>query len=933
MNNVWSTGGDLLHRRLIKPRGETGKSQTLVARSSALKKLAQWESDAPFDYWSQTKQSSNPADMAEVVRIRGMWRSDNNKLTMERLNEDGFMYLTAKSCRNGEVRGHFYKVPGDFDIRFGVGLNYWVEGKYEAATRLGVDAYEVKDDQLLNNGIFAVYGTKEVNNAPGIKLYQVVGNVFQPLSNGAGTAPPGGRRLRLEHVLLAGNELQRRAHPGHAPERHDLDDRTSTMCRSYYGETMPWTADQTGRAAFYAKNVTSCSTCYPFSSTDTKLYLDDISNFPASETIIANEEQIYYSGKSTLQTAISSQTVAPYEPLTADLGPYTDRWVEIGRYDTALYARRKLDGLTFPAGGGYGTYVEAIIHRQGDPQFDLVVGLYKNDASASVPLGTPVETFTIPRSMIGTLGGTFGFFFSKVQALTANGFNVVISTNGPADANNYYYLYTYNNLAGTTNLASYYNKTTNTWVASGTTYEPEIFIYGPSFIWSGVEDKQLICVGYVNGFNIGSVVNDGFGNEYTILDKEDADGRTYMLLDKPFVQDSKPRTLSILPYLTLVQRGLNGTLAAAHARTTVSVYRPTPLFYCDKVEYFSSDIDLTLEDIVGEIARKTGVETTIADDELIPAPVAPNVGVTIPRGDVVIKCKLPSLNGTVVLEPWKLSQATSGIQFTISSSSITYGARETFLLANPLVGDVVVSFFEDSASFWCNGTFIHSFQLVSSDLLLARMSSYGEVVTQMYLKISGTETTPITVSHPRELDAHRQLHPRQWQEGRATGRQRDWREAFLLPGYRRWSRCISSATGRWSMKARLTGLTVSASDREEDAPGATWIRVEGGEIYEAFDEDKIAEYGMIFRLTHMNEVNNIYEAIQQADYVLEDFASQYKTRSLEGEADFRIEPNDLIYYETDQGVERVIVDSVDFEIAVEGDNARCSMSIEGRLPQ
>ena len=316
VNNIWSTVGTFSIDALVKPRGESGRSQTIVARSAAMKKLSQWESDAPFDYWSQTKQSSNPADMAEVVRARGMWRNVNGALSMERLNEDGFMYLTAKSCRNGEVRGHFKKVAGDFDMRFGVGLNYWTEGKYEAATRLGIDAYEVKDEHLLNYGLFAVYGSKEVNGAPGIKVYQVVGNVFEPLSNGAGSplqvSVDFGSNTYYWLSLTFTDGRIKVAHRNGTTWTTDIDD-----VPVYYSATLPWHKDQIGRAAFYAKNVTPSSMCYPLSSTDMKLYLEDISDFPASETLLINEEQVKYSGKSSLQSAVSVSTETPARVLSA----------------------------------------------------------------------------------------------------------------------------------------------------------------------------------------------------------------------------------------------------------------------------------------------------------------------------------------------------------------------------------------------------------------------------------------------------------------------------------------------------------------------------------------------------------------------------------------------------------------------------------------
>jgi hypothetical protein len=39
-----------------------GKTKGIVAQSLPLKRLAQWEPDANYDYWSQTKVGARPAD-------------------------------------------------------------------------------------------------------------------------------------------------------------------------------------------------------------------------------------------------------------------------------------------------------------------------------------------------------------------------------------------------------------------------------------------------------------------------------------------------------------------------------------------------------------------------------------------------------------------------------------------------------------------------------------------------------------------------------------------------------------------------------------------------------------------------------------------------------------------------------------------------------
>ena len=585
--------------------------------------------------------------------------------------------------------------------------------------------------------------------------------------------------------------------------------------------------------------------------------------------------------------------------------------------------------MNFATSTDYGIYIDIEVSKVGNPTCDLVIGLYQNDATAGNPLGTPVQTFALSRDAVSGLIRTMGFFFSKMEAITANNFNLVVSTNGPADAANYYSIYsayTASNGGG-----AIYDKTSDSWVVIEGGYDPDINIYGiaTSVDQTQFTGKQVICVPLVSWG--ADAIFDDYGNHYEI-DCSGSSGQSFVAFTSPIKQDGWFHTYSSSPYLTITERGANGTLAAAHGRTTASVYRVVPLFSCDRVEYFSSDPDLSLEDLTAEIARKAGVEQTIADDELIPNALAPSTGTTIPFGEGVVKFKLPALTGTVILQAWKLTELGSGVSFEISSTNLKYSTIETFPLSTPLVGDVVVSFYEDTASFWCNGNFVHAFHLTGSQTLGSRMASYGNYVSQIYLSISGTETAPIAFHIPESSIRI---------------------DNYILDNGRKGAQLIESLIGEKHFyyqdtadgklrlfRKRVTinngspyRLTVSASDREEDVPGATWIRVEGGEIYEAFDEEMIKEYGMLFKLTHMSEVNNLYDAVQQADYVLEDYASRYETRALEGEADLRVEPNDVIYFETDQGIEQLIVDSVDFDLSVEGENARCSMTIDGRKPR
>jgi hypothetical protein len=75
-------------------------------------------------------------------------------------------------------------------------------------------------------------------------------------------------------------------------------------------------------------------------------------------------------------------------------------------------------------------------------------------------------------------------------------------------------------------------------------------------------------------------------------------------------------------------RGAFGTTATAQTAGIVSVYSPRPALLIHKVEFYSTDIDMTLADVAAQIAGKAGVqvvtdemrETPLAQRRLLPEP-------------------------------------------------------------------------------------------------------------------------------------------------------------------------------------------------------------------------------------------------------------------------------------------------------------------------
>ena len=52
----------------MHPNDQNGKFISLALRSWAMKELSSWESDAPYDYWSQTKVYADAKDLDVMVK-------------------------------------------------------------------------------------------------------------------------------------------------------------------------------------------------------------------------------------------------------------------------------------------------------------------------------------------------------------------------------------------------------------------------------------------------------------------------------------------------------------------------------------------------------------------------------------------------------------------------------------------------------------------------------------------------------------------------------------------------------------------------------------------------------------------------------------------------------------------------------------------------
>lgn len=342
---------------------DRGQERTIVCRGSGVKRLIQWTSDAYYDYWSQTKMSTHPSSLSEVIRASGQWsggppraQGEEDTITLDDLNTIGILFSASKACRGGMTSANFYN-PVDptggewLKVRFGVGMNYYRESRAQAAERLDKKPANVTEDEFGDNGIFAVMGyaehatlgsaQNEIVYVEGVALYSVVDGNWTRLTSSGMSVPTETWFWMMIKFQEGDINVYTRNDSVSAwtlliNYRHKALATPEFVDAVYVGS--PWKRDQRGKGAIIVENTTVHTTTPGFHSDAEVIPVDSIDGFPMSETVIVDSEQIIYDGKadddldlgllrhdSTAHTFLK----APHDNLFwTDVLMYTIPWVE-----------------------------------------------------------------------------------------------------------------------------------------------------------------------------------------------------------------------------------------------------------------------------------------------------------------------------------------------------------------------------------------------------------------------------------------------------------------------------------------------------------------------------------------------------------------------------------------------------------------------------
>ena len=955
-------------------RSELGSYRNVAGRGAGGKKLAQWMSDAYYDIWSQTKQSCNPSNLAEMIRLQGLFKEVTAEgqptyLTLTDLNKEGAMYTAMKSSRGCITRA---RAMVDTSPAY-----------YEPEFALYVNLYQYKDDTKEGSMVFS--GIKGKVTHTNWYIYYVIESTERDCIASGSWTMPDEQLFWIELQYFDGVITFKR--------RLDTETSWTTFGTAYYftiPNTSPYgtvSMDNMGRPGMSMKNITPHSNTPGFASNDMVVPLEDITGFPTSCTLSVDSELITVNGKSTETVFEAAHNREVDEGITFMNAPHDNAyWVNgvimsipIGdpEADQAICAgttTKYLSWCFYHTGTITIDKIQLRIKKVGNPTTPVYVYLVTDDwDNGNSPDMGAVLTY-------GSLGytwftGTYNWYeftFATPQTLPPpdhGGYWLVLTNVAPGqtptvDASNYYQVSINESTQFIEGYFFLWDGGNPHWLVRNPIGKPTFKLIGEGNDGDGYE---IYCHGpggaQPRDFFDGSavVVTDGAGKgsvfkiqdyDYQAPDQwvpsrfynppdrwqdhvgDPAHGSWVTpQLQRLFVdQDpsgtvAKGSKISIYPAMQVTARGASETIATSHSAGMVSYYSANSV-KCDKFEYFSGEMDQRLEDVVYEITRKAGVIKPFSAQKIASGTYTKSTAgwetlvSPVDHRNPIIRHTIPASGNAVYTYFHYTNDGGSyinGKYFAIYNSTISlYGADNTLLMtwtssSQPANDWVTISIQEDNYCVWFKDRLVAAYHDDAPP-----SGGYNFIAAD----------NPVTFN----LD---------WS---ACDRRVD---NFALDAGTRGDQLISQLINKkrfyWldtqdgGIKLFHTNDTIPGTyslaavggtgANEQDL--VTRIRVMGLYEYETFNPANMQAYGNLYSEAQIEDADTLSESIDEANKILDDFSNQYGRHQLVGAADPRIEPLDVITYNTGAGAMTMKVDSVSINISMQAETPSFDMKLEG----
>ncbi len=384
----------------------------------------------------------------------------------------------------------------------------------------------------------------------------------------------------------------------------------------------------------------------------------------------------------------------------------------------------------------------------------------------------------------------------------------------------------------------------------------------------------------------------------------------------------------VRPSLTIDKRGQNGTNITSHSSARVNFYIVLSV-QCEKFEYYSTDLDLSLEWMMAELARKAGVRDLTFEKVGSTTVTNTHTGWNIPTdyannhhqrdGSFVMRFKIVS--GT---EPGLAMKKSDG-SFDVVTSTTSYlrrytataagttTLREQIPIPSPRAGWITMSFYDNYVGVWINDRLAVVFSDVGSD--------------DAFLVSNGNAT--FTVDWPALDQRVDNFIIEMGTRGgdllsRLIGQKRIFVKDDQTGGLTAFRTRTTISTHTPITMAVLNGNITS------DAELITRIRLEGLEAVEEVDYEALRLYGNIFQIANAEELELLNQFTAEAQAILNDAVLSYQQTTLIGAADPRVEPEDILPVTLPDSTRDIIVTSVTFRMEQDAGAAVFDMEVSAR---
>lgn len=903
---------------------QTGKNKSIVAQGFATKKLTQWEPDANFDYWSQTKVAANPADLTKLIRVSGHW-SGTTSIMLDSLNVDGMLYAVDRQSRNQQVRARF-KVSAaallatNYIPEFGIILQYF------SSVDLG------------KNGLIAYYSDGDVNL--GIMRGDEITTTL-----GTATATVVGDSWYW--IMAEFHDCYIKVYWGAETTVGDKTTIawTSLITATYEEDEPPWVRDDfIGRGALYMKNVTPHSMCYPFTSSELIIPVEANSAFPTSDNVIVDSEVISYSGKSysTPQTDLSPALGDAIVGNVNEAGIVG--WHDFA-YDDGTQYSAIIQKIVLPA-NFFTNGVKLYIKKKNGEGDDLRIALYQGPRSTKNPVGVKICAARIANEDISETGSwVVGNFGTPMFLNKTNSYWIIASqSEDPGDPTNPGFEAAYTTTPDVQGTCYVFDEDNDQWESKSGDILFSLLGSTSVNAWTIILDDSFTPPTDVAQYNdMALIVTSGMGQwemfKVTGYGGTTDAGNYIVFVDRdPSGVIGNDSVLTLAPTLKVSLRGaLNGdgdpTEPTFHGRVMCSVYRDfSP--ECNAFRYYSSEPDMRLEDIIAELAAKAGAYAygdkrmatsfSIQTDQYSPTISSRNAIVRYKSGDGEVTTYFHFGAATIGTDGFKLKVSSTAIELKDVATNTVLDTRSgTWTLTNAWI---TVSLFENHLSVWINNYFVHSFNI----------EDYG--YTGMDGMLNALFFDPDNGNpHIVYVDWSQcdQLRDNYIFDMGQTG-------MSLLSDLIKERRVFFQDDSNGDLRVFRDRTVIETDDpinfaalsssNTTDSEFYTRLRLVGGDIAEGMSRSAMYSYGNIFRLKYSQLLDYREEIVDEVKRSLVDSTATLDAHSLVGAFHPKVEVNDVVNTLVDgTRAANIVVDALDINVSMDEESVFSDMQIDGHL--